>query len=95
MINGYWHLANANSVPSSGGQLAYKASPRVTVKETVLWGPHQSSTAHKFWRYLSDSLFERKGDRITLAFEYITSWERVDAAGSPRALMMAGRCIGP
>jgi len=31
VVNGYWHLANANSVPSSGGQLAYKASPRVTV----------------------------------------------------------------
>ena len=31
VVNGYWHLASANSVPSSGGQLAYKASPRVTV----------------------------------------------------------------
>lgn len=91
VVNGYWHLANANSVPSSGGQLAYKASPRLTVKETVMWGPHQSNTSFKFWRYLSDSIVERKGDRVTLAFEYIYSAERVDAPGSPRALMMSGQ----
>jgi hypothetical protein len=91
VVNGYWHLADANSVPSSGGQLAYKASSRVTVKETALWGPHQSNTSFKFWRYLSDSLVERKGDRVTFAFEYISSWERVDAPGTPHALMMAGQ----
>ena len=91
VINGYWHLANANSVPSSGGQVAYKATPRVTVKQTLLWGPHQSDTSFKFWRYLSDSIVERKGDRVTFAFEYIASWERVDAPGTPRASMMAGQ----
>ena len=91
VVNGYWHLADANNVPSSGGQIAYKASPRVTVKETLLWGPHQSNTSFKFWRYLSDSIVERKGDRVTFAFEYITSWERVDVPGTPRALMMAGQ----
>ncbi|HXG94732.1 MAG TPA: outer membrane beta-barrel protein [Blastocatellia bacterium] len=91
VINGYWHLANANSVPSSGGQLAYKASPRVTVKETVLWGPHQSNTSFKFWRFLTDTIVECKTDRVTFAFEYIYSSERVDALGTPRALMMAGQ----
>ena len=91
VVNGYWHLADANNVPSSGGQIAYKASPRVTVKETLFWGPHQSNTSFKFWRYLSDSIVERKGDRVTFAFEYITSWERVDVPGRPRALMMAGQ----
>src|SRR5215472_9819692 len=35
VISGYWHLADANAVPSSGGQLAYKATNHVTVKETV------------------------------------------------------------
>lgn len=88
VVNGYWHLASANSVPSSGGQLAYKASPRVTVKETVLWGPHQSNTSLNYWRFLSDSIVERKADRITFALEYIYSAERVAAPGSPRALMM-------
>jgi putative OmpL-like beta-barrel porin-2 len=91
VVNGYWHLANANSVPSSGGQLAYKASSRVTVKETALWGPHQSNTSLKYWRFLSDSIVERRTDRVTFAFEYITSTESVEAPGSPRALMMSGQ----
>jgi hypothetical protein len=90
-VNGYWHLANANNVPSSGGQLAYKASSLVTLKQTVLWGPHQSSTSLKYWRFLSDSIVERKGDRVTIALEYIYSGERVDSPGTPRALMMTGQ----
>jgi len=31
VVNGYWHLARANNVPSWGGQVAYKVNPRVTV----------------------------------------------------------------
>jgi hypothetical protein len=91
VVNGYWHLANANRVPSSGGQLAYQASPRVMVKETVLFGPHQSNTAFTFRRFLSDTIVEHKTDRVTVAFEHITSTERVDAPGRPRALMMSGQ----
>ena len=91
VVNGYWHLADANQVPSSGGQLAYKAAPGVTVKETVLWGPHQANTSLKFWRVLSDSIVERRGDRITAAFEYQLSTERVDASGNPRAWWMSAQ----
>lgn len=90
-VSGYWHLANANSVPSSGGQLAYKATPRVTVKETVLFGPHQSDIAFTFWRFLTDTIVERKTDRVTVALEYIYSEERVNAPGRPRANMMASQ----
>ena len=85
VVNGYWHLANANSVPSSGGQIAYKVSPSVTVKETVLAGPHQANTAVNLWRVLSDTIVERRGDRMTLAFESQFATETVDAAGNPRA----------
>ena len=28
VVNGYWHLARANNVPSWGGQVAYKINPR-------------------------------------------------------------------
>jgi hypothetical protein len=91
LLNGYWHLANANSVPSSGGQLAYKISPRVTIKETVLWGPHQTNTSLEFWRFLSDSIVERRGDRLIAAFEYQVSSETVDASGRPRASWMAAQ----
>jgi hypothetical protein len=85
VVNGYWHLADANRVPSSGGQLAYKVSPRVTVKQTVLAGPHQANTSLTFWRVLSDSIVEWRGDRVIAAFEYQLSTERVDGAGNARA----------
>jgi hypothetical protein len=91
LVNGYWHLADANNVPSSGGQLAYKPTDHLTLKQTVLYGPHQSDTALEFWRFLSDSIVERKGGRATVAFEYIYSSERVNAPGNARALMMAGQ----
>ena len=40
VVNGYWHLANANDVPSFVGQIAVTASNQVNVKQTVLYGPH-------------------------------------------------------
>jgi hypothetical protein len=90
-ISGYWHLAHANNVPSSGGQLAYKPTEHVTVKQTVLYGPHQSDTALQFWRFLSDSIAEWKRDPATVAFEYQVSEEKVAIAGHPRALWMSAQ----
>jgi hypothetical protein len=91
VVNGYWHLADANSVPSLGGQLAYKPTDLLTLKQTVLYGPHQSNTSLWFWRFLSDSIVERKGDRITTAFEYIVGTENIAAPGNPSALWMASQ----
>ena len=71
--------------------VTYKASPLVTLKQTVLWGPHQSNTSLQYWRFLSDSILEGKGDRVTIALEYIYSGERVAGPGTPRALMMTGQ----
>ena len=89
VVNGYWHLARANSAPSVGGQIAYKVRPKITLKETVFVGPHQRNTASEFWRYLTDTIVERKTEKFTFASEYIFSTERVDAPGRPRALMMS------
>ncbi|MCZ2076647.1 MAG: porin, partial [Bryobacterales bacterium] len=91
VVNGYWHLADANSVPSLGGQLAYRPTPNVTIKETILFGPHQANTAFGYWRFLTDTIVERKTGRFTFAFEYIYSGERVDTAGRPRAIIMSGQ----
>ena len=91
VLNGYWHLANANSVPSSGGQLAYKASNHWTLKETVLVGPHQSDTSLEFWRSLSDTIAEWKRDPVTVAFEYQAATEKVASPGNPRAWWTAAQ----
>jgi hypothetical protein len=89
LVNGYWHLARANSAPSAGGQVAYKVTPRVTLKETIFFGPHQRNTAFGFWRFLTDTIVERKTEKLIWACEYIFSMEQVDAPGKPRAVMMS------
>ena len=91
VINGYWHLADANSVPSIGGQLGYKPTDHWTLKQTVLAGPHQSDTSPEFWRFLSDGIAEWKGKRVTTAFEYIVGTEKVATIGNPHALWMSSQ----
>lgn len=91
VVNGYWHLAHANNVPSSGVQIAYTVSDRVTVKETTLWGPHQADTSLTLWRFLSDTIVERRTDRVVAAAEYHFSTERADAPGRPRMWWMAAQ----
>jgi len=91
VINGYWHLADANNVPTSGAQAAWKLSDRLSVKETVMAGPHQSDTSLRFWRFLSDSIIERKTAWQTTAFELIVGSERVATPGNPRALWLAAQ----
>src|SRR5262249_27178044 len=91
LVTGYWQLAHANDAPSVVGQLAYKVSDRLSIKETALYGSHQPATAIEFWRALSDTIVERKTDRLTTAFEYQLASEKVDAAGSPRALWMSAQ----
>jgi len=91
VVNGYWHLAHANGVPSSGVQLAYRLTPEITLKETVLAGPHQLNTALEFWRFLSDTIVERRADRVVMAAEYQVSSEQVDEAEPFRAWWMAAQ----
>ena len=91
VVNGYWHLAHANNVPSSGGQIAYKATDHVTLKQTVLYGPHQANTSLEFWRLLSDSTAEWKAERFTAAFEYFVGTETVAAPANSRALWMSSQ----
>lgn len=93
LINGYWHLADANHVPSWGGQLAYKPTPQVTLKETILVGPQQTDTSPAFWRFLTDSMVERKTNRLTTAVEYIYSTENVAGPERSRASMMSAQAV--
>ncbi len=90
-INGYWHLAHANRVPSSGFQLAYKTCPEITIKQTVLWGPHQANSALTFWRYLSDTIVEHRTDRLVAAAEFHFSTEVVDSPARRRAWWVAAQ----
>jgi hypothetical protein len=86
-------LAHANNVPSSGGQLAYKPTNQTTLKQTVLYGPHQSNTSLEFWRVLSDTSVELKHKQFTGAFEYFVGSEKLGTPGNPRALWMSSQLL--
>jgi hypothetical protein len=91
VVNGYFHLAHANDAPSLAFQGAYSATDTVTVKQTVLYGSHQSNTRLPYWRVLSDSIVERKNSRSTAAFEFQVGAELVDAPGDRSALWLAAQ----
>ena len=91
VINDYFHLAHPNNVPSFGGQLSYALTEHLNLKETMLYGPHQSDTSLEFWRFFSDSILEWKKDRFTTAFEYQVGTEKVNVPGTPRALWMSAQ----
>ena len=90
-VNGYWHLAHANNVPSSVVQVAYKPTAASTLKQTIMIGPHQPDTAIGFWRVLSDTIVERRWLRGAAAFEMIVSTERVDAPDRSRVWWMSAQ----
>lgn len=90
-VNGYWHLANANAVPSSGAQLAYSFAPDFVVKQTVMAGPHQADTAPGYWRVLSDTIVERRRDRFVAALNFHVATERVDQVEPLRAWWVAAQ----
>src|SRR5579859_3906454 len=92
VINDYFHLAHPNNVTSWGGQIADKPTEHLTLKQAVLYGPHQSSTDLQLWRFLSDSIAEWKRDPATVAFEYQISEEKVATVGNPRALGCRPSC---
>jgi hypothetical protein len=91
IVHQYFHLANANSLPSYGVQMTYKPSTPWTVKETVYYGPDQSNTSWQFYRFFSDTIVEWKQDQWTAAFEYQIGTEEVAVPGSPRAFWTAGQ----
>jgi hypothetical protein len=90
VINEYFHLQNANSLPSYGAQVAYKPSAPWTFKETIYYGPDQSDTSLEFWRLFSDSIVEWKiNEDVTIAGEYqVGTQEMADQTGNPRAFYM-------
>lgn len=85
VINDYFHLQNANSLPSYGAQVAYKPTTQWTWKETVYYGPDQADTSVEFWRLFADSIVEWKGEDATVALDYqIGTQKSATAPGNPR-----------
>lgn len=89
VINGFSYLSHANDEPSYGAQVVYKAAPHLILTENLYYGPDQSSTNLKFWRFFSDSVIEWKHDRVTLAAAYDAGTENAaEQPGHPRTFWM-------
>jgi Putative beta-barrel porin-2, OmpL-like. bbp2 len=89
VVNSYFHLSQPNHVPSVGGQLAFAVSPQLSIKENVLWGPHQEETSLSHWRFLSDTIVERKWKRATVAGELQLATETVAETGEQASWVSA------
>lgn len=94
IVNGYYHLSNPNDQPSYGGQWAYKATPRLTLTQTLYGGPDQTNTAFEFWRFYANHIAEWKGDDLTLVASYDIGTENIaNRQGSPRAFVTGGNVV--
>jgi len=95
VVNGYFHLSQANAQPGYGAQLAYRPSSRWTLRETVYWGPEQADTGLGHWRFFLDTMAEWRGDGVSVAFGHQAGTERLALPGNPRAFwtgaMLSGR----
>jgi hypothetical protein len=81
VVNSYFHLSQPNSVPSVGSQLAFALTPQLSLKQNVMWGPNQEDTSLGNWRFLSDTIVERKWKRATVAGELQMATETVAGTG--------------
>ncbi|MGH7207482.1 MAG: outer membrane beta-barrel protein, partial [Nitrospiraceae bacterium] len=91
IINSYSHLSHPNDQPSYGTQLAWKPTGRLTVTETLYFGPDQSDTSLEFWRLYLNNTVEWKGDDVTLALSYDFGTENIAGRpGNPRAFVTGG-----
>jgi len=75
-INKYNFLSYPNNLPSYGGQIRWAASQHLTFTQNLYYGPDQSNTDLRYWRFFSDSILEWKRDAFTVALVYDIGTER-------------------
>lgn len=94
IINGYYHLSHPNNLPSYGGRWAWKATPRLTLTQTLYAGPDQANTSLEFWRLYGNHVLEWRGDDLTVEAAFDIGTENIAGQpGSPRAFVMGGNMI--
>jgi putative OmpL-like beta-barrel porin-2 len=76
-LNGYWHLANPNSLPSYVAHMSWRVSDQVRLTQNVYYGPDQRSTSLRFWRFFSNSMLELKDRDTTIALLYDLGTEQL------------------
>lgn len=91
VINGYSWLSRPNDAPSYGTQFSWTPNSQLTLTQNFYYGPDQSNTDLKYWRFFSDSIVQWKGDHLTLAMSYDVGTENAaEQSGSPRTFWTGG-----
>ncbi len=94
IVNSYYHLAHPNDLPSYGGRWIWKATPRLTLTQTLYGGPDQAQTSLEFWRLYGNQIVEWKGNDVTVAASFDVGTEAIAGPiGSPRAFVMGGNMV--
>lgn len=76
VINRYNYLSYSNNLPSYGAKIAWSATPSITLAQNLYYGPDQSLTDLRYWRFFSDSSIQWKRDQFTVALVYDIGTER-------------------
>ncbi len=94
IVNSYYHLAHPNDLPSYGGRWAWKATPRLTLIQTLFGGPNQTDTSLEFWRVYGNHVLEWKGDEVMVAASFDIGTESIAGQlGGPRTFVMGGNMV--
>ncbi len=85
VINRYNYLSYPNNLPSYGTQFRWVASSSITLTQNFYYGPDQSNTDLRYWRFFSDSSVQWKRGDVTIALVYDVGTERaIPEAGGQR-----------
>ena len=91
VVNGYDYLTAPNNLPSYGFHAVWEATPALTVVQNLYYGPDQSNTDLRYWRFFSDSIVEWKHDDWLVAASYdIGTEEQAGTPGHPQDVWMSG-----
>jgi len=95
VINRYNFLSYPNDLPSYGTQVKWNASSQLTVIQNLYYGPDQSNTQMKYWRFFSDSILEWRRHAFTVALAYdIGTEQSIPEAGGRQAFWTGGAIWG-
>lgn len=94
VVNSYYHLAHPNDLPSYGGRWIWKATPRLTLTQTLYGGPDQQDTSLEFWRLYGNHIVEWKSDDLIVAASFDVGTESIAGRpDSPRAFVLGGNLV--
>ena len=93
VINAYNYLAYRNNLPSYGTQIRWTAAARLTFTQNLYYGPDQTNTDVRYWRFFSDSSLEWKQEPFTVALVYDIGTERAMPEAGGRREFWTGSAI--